>query len=130
MRSVKENSTAGQTTAPHHSNCALIFGQGELPYSLRAFLVRGPDRDEAATHVMVLVERVTEEHAINLRKAKTAFGLSDRELDIVTLVAQGLCNKEIATRLFISDHTVKDHLKNISRKMLTASRTEIIARLK
>lgn len=43
--------------------------------------------------------------------------LSEREKDIVALVAKGLTNKEIANQLFISIHTVITHRKNIGRKL-------------
>lgn len=79
---------------------------------------------------MVLVEKVTERHSLNMKKAKSRYGLSDREVEVVTLVAEGLANKEIAAKLFVSEHTVKDHLKNIMRKMNAASRSEIIHLLK
>jgi len=50
-------------------------------------------------------------------KKKPDNQLSDREKDIVTLVAKGLTNKEIAGQLFISIHTVITHRKNIGRKL-------------
>jgi DNA-binding NarL/FixJ family response regulator len=43
--------------------------------------------------------------------------LSEREKDIVTMVAKGLTNKEIAMELFLSVHTVITHRKNIGRKL-------------
>lgn len=42
--------------------------------------------------------------------------LSDREIEVLKLVAAGLSNKEIADKLFISIHTVISHRKNISQK--------------
>jgi DNA-binding CsgD family transcriptional regulator len=110
--------------------CALLWSEGESPYSLRAFLIGAQSKDHPATHLMVLVEKVTEQHGINLQKARTRYGLSDREIEVVALVAEGLANKEIGSRLFISAHTVKDHLKNIMRKMDAASRSKIIHILK
>lgn len=51
--------------------------------------------------------------------------LSDREREIVQLVATGLRNKEIGVKLFISEQTVKNHLHNIFEKLGVADRLEL-----
>ena len=54
--------------------------------------------------------------------------LTDREVEVLRLVTQGLRNKEIAARLGISENTAKFHLKNILEKLHAQSRTELAAR--
>jgi len=53
--------------------------------------------------------------------------LSDRELEVLQLLAQGKSNKEIGAKLFISEFTVKGHLRNLFTKLNVLSRTEAIS---
>ena len=53
-------------------------------------------------------------------------GLTSRELEVLQMVGQGLTNKEVAQRLFISDRTVQAHLSNIFSKLQVTSRTEAV----
>ncbi len=50
--------------------------------------------------------------------------LSDRERDVLKLLAKGLVNREIANQLFISEKTVKNHISNIFRKLDVQDRTQ------
>lgn len=54
--------------------------------------------------------------------------LTDRELEVLTLAAQGLTNKAIAYSLGISDRTVQGHLRRIYEKLNVANRTEAVVR--
>ena len=54
--------------------------------------------------------------------------LSERELEVLELFAEGLTNREIASRLFLSPHTVKTHSSNIYGKLGIHSRTQAVAR--
>ena len=54
--------------------------------------------------------------------------LSDRELEVLRLFAEGLTNREIASQLFLALNTVKTHAGNIYGKLNVHSRTQAIAR--
>jgi LuxR family transcriptional regulator, maltose regulon positive regulatory protein len=54
--------------------------------------------------------------------------LTDRELEVLQLIAQGLSNREISERLFLALITVKGHNRNIFRKLQVRRRTEAVAR--
>lgn len=53
--------------------------------------------------------------------------LSDREIEILKLVAEGLTNREIATRLNLSENTIKYHLKNVLQKLHLHNRAQAVA---
>jgi DNA-binding NarL/FixJ family response regulator len=52
--------------------------------------------------------------------------LTPREVEVLTMMAEGLGNKEIAWRLAISEHTIKFHISSIFAKLNAASRTEAV----
>jgi DNA-binding NarL/FixJ family response regulator len=52
--------------------------------------------------------------------------LTDRELEVLKLVARGLNNRDIAKELFISENTVKNHIRNILEKLQLHSRMEAV----
>jgi DNA-binding CsgD family transcriptional regulator len=100
------------------------------PCSLRALPLGTPGSGEPPTHVMVLMERIVEKHLIDLEKARITFQLSKREADVLNLVGLGSTNKKIAEVLCISEHTVKDHIKSIMKKLGAGSRGEVVATLR
>ncbi|RKD27571.1 two component transcriptional regulator, LuxR family [Caminicella sporogenes DSM 14501] len=61
---------------------------------------------------------------ISLKKDKKNEKLTRREYEVITLIAEGLNNKEIAERLFISEKTVKNHVSNIFKKIGVNDRTQ------
>ena len=64
--------------------------------------------------------------ATRLAMRNTFEELTPREVQVLNELAKGKANKEIADSLGISDHTVKDHLKNILGKLHVADRTEAV----
>jgi DNA-binding NarL/FixJ family response regulator len=69
---------------------------------------------------------IPQEVASRLEARKSFDELSPREIQVVNELAKGLANKEIAETLGITEHTVKDHLKNILAKLHVADRTEAV----
>jgi DNA-binding NarL/FixJ family response regulator len=65
----------------------------------------------------VLSRRVDAQHGTTPR-------LTDREVEVLRLVAKGMSNKEIATELVIAENTVKNHVRNILEKLQMRSRME------
>ncbi len=61
-----------------------------------------------------------------IREIFVKTGLSKREAEVAELVATGLSNKEVASRLFVTEKTIKFHLTNIYKKMNLTSRTQLI----
>jgi LuxR family maltose regulon positive regulatory protein len=66
--------------------------------------------------------------ATRVAGSRLAEPLSSRELEVLPLIAEGLTNQEIATRLYLSLHTVKAHARTIYAKLGVSSRTQAVAR--
>jgi two-component system, NarL family, response regulator DevR len=91
----------------------------ELARIIRAVRRGEPGFDTRSTALMArsLVDRAT---------GQPRPELSERELEIVRLIAQGLANREIAGRIFISESTVKYHIRNVMQKLNVNHRAEIV----
>lgn len=63
---------------------------------------------------------------IDAPKIFQEFKLSEREIEIIEFIGEGFTSKEIAKRLFISEHTVKTHRKNIFRKTKVNNSDQLI----
>lgn len=63
-------------------------------------------------------------------KSEESLGLTPRELELATLVVSGLRNRDVATRLGISEGTAKLHLYNVYKKIGVANRVELVLRMR
>ncbi len=102
---------------------------GALSYLLKdvstrqlADAVRKAAAGEAVMHPRVAA-RVVQELRSPAR-GESAPVLSERELEVLLLIAEGISNAEIAERLIISENTVKSHVSNILSKLHLADRTQ------
>jgi len=64
-----------------------------------------------------------------LNKTKKIYSISKREMDVFELIVQGLSNKEISDKLFISEHTVKNHITRIFQKLMVNDRLQAMAKI-
>ncbi len=135
-------SLIGRIHKAHPRTAVVVLTMHEAPEVVRelldcgaaAYLVKAIERDQlvATVHsvhrsrenVMLSVPRATME---SLERTPDQPGiLSERELEVLRLVAMALSNAQIATRLFISEGTVKRHLTNIYAKLGAISRVDAI----
>ncbi len=107
------------------------FRAGALSYLLKdvspaelADAIRRAARGEAVLHPRVAARVIQELHGGRADTPNALSELSDRELEILHLIADGRSNADIADKLVISEKTVKGHVSNILSKLHLADRTQ------
>jgi two-component system, NarL family, response regulator LiaR len=78
--------------------------------------------------VLVPAEAPAQEPFAPNAAQQQTLGITARELEILTLVARGFSNREIATQLFVSENTVKTHCSRAFDKLGAARRTQAVRR--
>lgn len=99
----------------------------ELLQQLKELLLPGSEALSFTQQLMEQVQQHKNRKTLN-DPTRPLEKLSSREEQVLQLVAEGLPNKEIAERLFISLHTVKTHLRHLLRKLDAKSRTQAVTR--
>jgi len=103
----------------------------------RAYLLKDAPREELFKAIRAvhkgesLIEpaiagKVLDRFAELSRKAQVVEALSEREVEVLKLMAKGAANKEIAAELSISESTVKTHIQTIFQKLGVGDRTEAV----
>jgi diguanylate cyclase (GGDEF)-like protein/PAS domain S-box-containing protein len=64
-----------------------------------------------------------------LERTKNIYSISSREMDVFKFLVNGLSNKEISDELFISEHTVKNHITRIFQKLAVSDRLQAMAKV-
>ncbi len=117
----------------HHEDEHIVpaMRAGALSYLLKGVrleelteAVRKAARGEATLHPHVAARLVQELKGASGETARLYTTLSDREREVLRLIAEGLSNAQIALRLVISERTVKSHVNNILGKLHVADRTQ------
>ncbi len=103
--------------------------QRALKAGARGYLLKSMPPAElvdAIRHVHAGKRRVPPEVAAQLAESMSDDDLTAREIEVLRLVAEGNRNQDIAARLFISEETVKAHLKHIMMKLDATDRTQAV----
>jgi len=101
-----------------------------LSHGARGYILKDAPRQEILTAIRAINEDRTYTSSTVASKALMRMGkpsLTQRELDVLQLVAEGRSNKDIARRLDITEGTAKSHVKGILTKLDAISRTEAVA---
>ena len=109
----------------------LISGAGWIsPQAAKAAGASGfVSKDWSADDVAAAVRMVGKGMTVFAPRAEQpAAPLSDREREVLSLMASGATNKEIAQRLFLSPHTIKEHTSALYRKLNVRNRAEAVQR--
>ncbi len=87
--------------------------------------------DPAIARVVLSNIRTSEENnkteEINYKKGKNLYGLTEREMQVLALLVEGLNNPQIAKKLVISIATTKTHVHNILQKLYVTTRSKAVA---
>jgi len=101
------------------------------PIAVLAYLFRDhlfPGRPPSQDETQQATSSSTGHADAQSKRLTLAESLSERELEVLGLIARGLSNKEIAGELSVTVGTVKTHTNNINRKLGSRTRTQAIAR--
>jgi DNA-binding CsgD family transcriptional regulator len=110
-----------------------LTGSGSLPRRIRlrtltgTWLVAHASPLAGSSQVALVIEPATPSEIASI--VVEAYRLTGREVQVARLVARGLSTDEIASTLFVSRHTVRDHLKASFQKVGVSSRGELTSRL-
>ena len=86
--------------------------------------IRRAAHDEVTLHPRVAARIIQELHGVRGDDINPFTELTNREMEVLKLIADGLNNQHIAQQLTITEHTVKGHVSNILSKLHLADRTE------
>ncbi len=86
--------------------------------------IRQAARGEATLHPRVASRIIQKMHGTDQEIINPFAELTNREMDVLKLIAEGMNNNEIAAQLVLSEHTVKGHVSNILSKLHLADRTQ------
>ena len=129
----------------HHQDSTRVYDRARTQLAYGTFLRRARRRVDARSYLQAALETFTdlgasrwEERAAQELRASgrtarrrdpsTAVALTPQELQVATLIQEGMTNREAAAHLFLSPRTIDFHLRNVYAKLRISSRAELMHR--
>ena len=148
IRRLRQHTSGGQHSTEQSSPRIIVFTAFDnderiiaaLEAGANGYLLKGAPREDIFHAIRVTMQggsllqplvaskllRHMGQQGTRLSSQPLYEALTERELEVLTLLAQGMQNKEIATHLVISERTVKFHVNSIMGKLGAANRTEAV----
>jgi len=124
-----ENPDRNAVVNAFRSGAQGLFWQSKHPFRLLCKCVQAVHQGQiwiSSEHLRFLIDAVTQVPALRVINADGAHLLTPREEQVVALAADGLSNREIASELRLSEHTIKKYLFRIFEKVGVSSRVELV----
>lgn len=119
---------SGTDTSP--KNLQAVFDNGASGFFPKS--MTGSSLKQAIKHVLsgekFIPPQILFSPAPPKAKSSAQFPLSNREVEVLNLLVEGLTNREIAERLGIAEPTIKMHVKNLFRKIGVSNRTQAVTK--
>ncbi len=125
---IKELFESGNQIAPLRRQTTMYAGQTKK-FKIISRLAQQPFQKASAPQFLVSLEDTFETYKMREEAMQAKYHLTKREMEIVRCVFEGLTNKDMAQKLFISECTVARHLQNIFEKTGAKNRTELATQI-
>jgi DNA-binding CsgD family transcriptional regulator len=131
IHTVVRELTARLLKCEHSKECRSIHAERVVVLSEQQLLIRGwcvpHETVVMKSRLLIVLETLQQPVASPEMKIQDRYHLTEREQMVIIYLMLGFTNKEIANRLTLSEHTVKEHLKRLMQKTQTSSRTGLLS---
>lgn len=120
----------GRKLIQNTNNQHLTISCNKCTYTIKTSIIITPEiAGTMETTYFTYITKSLNLEACSLNKTKTFYNLTERELEIVNLIKEGFSNKDISTKLYLSNNTVKTHVNNIFKKLNVNNRTSLLNKI-
>ncbi len=125
IREVMSNILPNISIRSVDSSSAIYYELEDYAIKIIPSIVPCPFNGMEAYYTVNIIKKTVKES----KNYAAGYNLTKREMEIIELISQGLSNKEIASKLYISTNTVRTHIDNIFNKLNVDSRTAVLYKL-